>query len=282
VLDDALTRQAVTRDDAGPAAGHSAEPTDSTVLRGGFRSLMDTLGKRTAQMHHALAKVSGDSAFDPEPFTDKDVAELRSKLGQEAKLTIELLSSRFDTLAGPVRDSAQRLLGMAQALHGHASAIVPDTIDAARTRYHGDYHLGQVLISKHDFVIVDFEGEPSRPLEERRAKHSPLRDVAGMLRSFGYAAAVAAQRGTRAPEDDGRVGEALAQWRHETTQAFLAGYRSAIDGAPSYPRNEEAANRLIAAFTLEKALYELRYELANRPDWVAIPLDAILDLVAGT
>jgi maltose alpha-D-glucosyltransferase/alpha-amylase len=282
VLDDALTRQAVTRDDAGPAAGHSAEPTDSTVLRGGFRSLMDTLGKRTAQMHHALAKVSGDPAFDPEPFTDKDVAELRSKLGQEAKLTIELLSSRFDTLAGPVRDSAQRLLGMAQALHGHASAIVPDAIDAARTRYHGDYHLGQVLISKHDFVIVDFEGEPSRPLEERRAKHSPLRDVAGMLRSFGYAAAVAAQRGTRAPEDDGRVGEALAQWRHETTQAFLAGYRSAIDGAPSYPRNEEAATRLIAAFTLEKALYELRYELANRPDWVAIPLDAILDLVAGT
>jgi maltose alpha-D-glucosyltransferase / alpha-amylase len=279
LLDDALARQTTPSDAAAPA--QPDKPIDSTVLRGGFHALMETLGTRTAQLHLALAKPSGDPAFDPVPFTDEDVGALRKKLTHEAQLTIELLASRVDTLPDGVRQNAQRLLDMGQALHGHASAIVPDTIDAAKTRYHGDYHLGQVLISKHDFVIVDFEGEPTRPLEERRAKHSPLRDVAGMLRSFGYAAAVAAQQGVRSPEDRARGAEALSQWRRDTTEAFLAGYRKAIDGAPSYPRNEETATRLVAAFTLEKALYELRYELANRPDWVAIPLDAVLDLVAG-
>jgi maltose alpha-D-glucosyltransferase/alpha-amylase len=278
LLDDALARQATPTE---AAAAAPDKPTDSTVLRGGFHALMETLGMRTAQLHLALAKPSGDPAFDPEPFSGEDVAALRAKLAHEAQLTAELLASRVDTLPEGVRQNAQRLLDMAQALHGHASAIVPDAIDAAKTRYHGDFHLGQVLISKHDFVIVDFEGEPTRPLEERRAKHSPLRDVAGMLRSFGYAAAIAAQQGARSPEERARGAEALAQWRRDTTAAFLAGYRKAIDGAASYPRNEEAATRLIAAFTLEKALYELRYELANRPDWVAIPLDAVLDLVAA-
>jgi len=276
LLDEALARQTPTPADAAPP-----QPADSTLLRGGFRSLMETLGKRTAQLHVALAKTSGDPAFDPEPFADEDIAALRRKLAHEAQVTIELLTSRVDTLHGPIREAAQRLLGMAQVLHGHASAIVPDHVEAAKTRYHGDFHLGQVLISQHDFVIVDFEGEPSRPLEERRAKHSPLRDVAGMIRSFGYAAEVAAQQGTRLPEDQARVAEALAQWRRDSTEAFLGGYRKAIDGAASFPRNDETFNRLVAAFTLEKALYELRYELANRPDWIAIPLNAVLDLVGG-
>ena len=280
LLDDTLARQA-TPTDATAVVATAADVADSTVLRGGFRSLMETLGTRTAQLHLALAKPSGDPAFDPEPFNDEDVAALRKKLQQEAQLTVELLASRVDTLSDAVRESAQRLLEMAQALHGHASAIVPDTIEAAKTRYHGDFHLGQVLISKHDFVIVDFEGEPSRPLEERRAKHSPLRDVAGMLRSFGYAAAVAAQERARSPEDHARIAESLGQWRRETTEAFLVGYRNAIDGAASHPRNEETFTRLVAAFTLEKSLYELRYELANRPDWIAIPLNAILELVAA-
>jgi len=262
-------------------AAQTLEPVDSTLLRGGFRSLMHTLGMRTAQLHVALAKPSGDPAFEPAPFTDEDVAALRRKLQHEATITIELLQARVETLPDAVRENAQRLLDMSQALHGHASAIVPDAIDAAKTRYHGDYHLGQVLISKHDFVIVDFEGEPSRPLDERRAKHSPLRDVAGMLRSFGYATAVAAQR-LRTPEDHERATLPLAQWRRETADAFLEGYRSAIDGAASYPRSEETFTRLVAAFTLEKALYELRYEVANRPDWIAIPLNAILELVTGT
>jgi maltose alpha-D-glucosyltransferase/alpha-amylase len=280
LVDEALARPTEVTD-ALAAPDQVSAPLDSNLLRGGFRSLMETLGMRTAQLHSALAKQSGDPAFDPEPFSEEDVAALRKKLQHEAQTTIEVVASRLDTLPGGVRENAQRLLDMAQALQGHASAIVPDTIDAAKTRYHGDFHLGQVLISKHDFVIVDFEGEPSRPLEERRAKHSPLRDVAGMLRSFGYAAAVAARQGLRTPEEREHAAAALAQWRRDTSDAFIAGYKGAIDGAVSYPRSEETFTRLVAAFTLEKALYELRYELANRPDWVDIPLGAILELVTG-
>jgi maltose alpha-D-glucosyltransferase/alpha-amylase len=280
LVDEALARPTEVTD-ALATPDQVPAPLDSNLLRGGFRSLMETLGMRTAQLHAALAKQSGDPAFDPEPFTEEDVAALRKKLQHEAQMTIELVASRLDTLSDAVRENAQRLLDMAQALQGHASAIVPDTIDGAKTRYHGDFHLGQVLISKHDFVIVDFEGEPSRALEERRAKHSPLRDVAGMLRSFGYAAAVAARQGLRTSEERERAAAALAQWRRDTSDAFIAGYKGAIDGAVSYPRSEETFTRLVAAFTLEKALYELRYELANRPDWVDIPLGAILDLVTG-
>jgi len=181
-----------------------------------------------------------------------------------------------------MRASGQRLLDRADALVAHARALVPDRIDAMKTRYHGDYHLGQVLINQHDFVIVDFEGEPSRSLDERRAKHSPLRDVAGMLRSFGYAAAVALEQGVAAtPADRARLAAPLAQWRAQTEAAFLDGYRGAIGGTASWPADADIARRLIDAFTLEKALYELRYELANRPDWVGIPLLAILAQLDG-
>jgi maltose alpha-D-glucosyltransferase/alpha-amylase len=144
-----------------------------------------------------------------------------------------------------------------------------------KIRHHGDYHLGQVLVKRNDFIIVDFEGEPSRPLEERRAKHSPLRDVAGMLRSFSYAAAVALQQSRRQGPDP-RVSAALARWQTETSSAFLDAYREQIRGTVSWPSDPRVAAQLIELFSLEKALYELRYELANRPDWVGIPLAAVL------
>jgi maltose alpha-D-glucosyltransferase/alpha-amylase len=180
-----------------------------------------------------------------------------------------------------VRAAAQRLLDAREALAARIDALVPTRIDAAKTRYHGDYHLGQVLINQHDFIIVDFEGEPSRPLEERRAKHSPLRDVAGMLRSFGYAAAVAARQAAPAAADRGRLEAPLTRWQSETTRAFLDAYEAHAAGIASHPADRASAAQLVALFTLEKALYELRYELANRPDWVAIPLGAILQTLEG-
>jgi maltose alpha-D-glucosyltransferase/alpha-amylase len=260
-------------------AQHPAEPADATVLHGGFRSLMQTLGRRTAELHRALAVPSGDPAFAPVPFAPGDVAALRASLVRDVDVTLEILASREAALPDPVRAEAARLLAMRDTVRGHASAIVPDAIDAVMTRCHGDYDLRRVLISKHDFVIVDFEGDPSLPLARRRAKHSPLRDVASMLRSFGYAAAAAQNGAVRMPEHHERAADRLAEWQRETSEAFVAGYREAIGDAPSFPRSEETARRLLAAFTLEKALLELRGELANRQDWVAIPLRAVLELV---
>ncbi|HXV08531.1 MAG TPA: alpha-amylase, partial [Burkholderiales bacterium] len=154
----------------------------------------------------------------------------------------------------------------------------PRQIDAIKCRYHGDYHLGQVLINRNDFVIADFEGEPGRSLPERRAKHSPLRDVAGMLRSFGYARATALSRATgERPEDLQQLEPPARQWESEARRAFLRAYQEATAGGVLY-RSVEQALSLIALFEIEKASYELRYELANRPDWVAIPLRGILEL----
>jgi 4-alpha-glucanotransferase len=145
-------------------------------------------------------------------------------------------------------------------------ALAPKDLEVSRTRLHGDYHLGQVLVSHGDVFIIDFEGEPMRPLVERRAKHSPLRDVAGMLRSFAYAAATAKP-------------ERADDWTRTVTATFLDAYRGAIAGAPGYPKDPAHADSLLRLFLFEKALYEVGYELANRPDWVAIPLKGVIGLL---
>jgi maltokinase len=136
-------------------------------------------------------------------------------------------------------------------------------------RTHGDYHLGQTMLAERGWVILDFEGEPARPLPERRLKRSPLRDVAGMLRSFSYAAAgVRILRGANAPEG----------WEERARETFMAGYLDRADGS-LLPPGQQALERLLAVFELEKAVYELRYELNNRPDWVGIPVAGILRLL---
>jgi len=156
--------------------------------------------------------------------------------------------------------------------------LVNDMRDGAlKTRYHGDYHLGQVLLSKNDFVIIDFEGEPTRPVAERRAKQSPLRDVAGMLRSFNYARWTAWRHAVQSNEDTGRVEPLVADWERQVRREFLEAYDVASGGSGLYA-SFEAARGLLDLFEMEKALYEVRYELANRPGWVGIPLQGILSL----
>jgi len=148
-----------------------------------------------------------------------------------------------------------------------------------RVRCHGDFHLGQVLFTGRDFVIIDFEGEPSRPIAERRLKRSPLRDVAGMLRSFSYAAATKLNSDEFRPEDAAFLRAWAAFWNLWVSVSYLKGYFSAVRGALFMPKSRAEVSLMLDIYLLEKAAYELGYELNNRPDWVSVPLEGILEII---
>ena len=247
-----------------------------------FLSLIELLGRRTGELHQAFAVSTGNAVFEREPITPADLANWSSALQAEAVATFDELEKRRDTLPDDVRAASDRLSSLRPALLDRISPQALAGIAAAKTRYHGDYHLGQVLRVDNDFVIIDFEGEPARPMEERRQKHSALRDVAGMLRSFSYAAAVATNRVTAERSTDRRrVGPLVEAWEEQVSAAFLDGYRKAIQGCPVWPEAPGAAERLIEFFVIDKALYELRYEMGNRPDWLPIPLFSLLRTLDG-
>ena len=152
-------------------------------------------------------------------------------------------------------------------------------IDTIRTRVHGDYHLGQVLWTGDDFLIIDFEGEPGRPLTQRRFKRNPLRDVAGMLRSLEYASVAALRDGRHRPDDMPLLQEWASAWAQWTSASFLGGYLERVGGTRIAPTNESDLDLLLRFFLLEKVIYEINYELNNRPDWVEIPLRGLLALL---
>src|SRR5207244_2586604 len=246
-----------------------------------FLTLARQLGLRTAQMHRALAEHAGDDPdFAPEPITREDLAEWRRDLQQAVADMMEGLErSRCGRPEG-VRDLADTLLAAQSRLFAAIRALAPDEIAAIKTRHHGDFHLGQVLAVQNDFTIIDFEGEPGRSLAMRRRKNSPLRDVAGMIRSFDYAASAAVRQiAETRPAALPRMTMLADAWRQRAVDGFRAAYRKTMRGCPSYPTNKLQAKALIDFFTLEKAVYEVGYELANRPDWVAIPLNGILRLL---
>ena len=248
----------------------------------GFVAVMRRLGQRTGELHAALGRATGNAAFDPEPIGAADLSAWSIRLSEEALVTLTQLATRRADLAEAARAQADRVLAAQPRILDRFVRLGASGVVAAKTRYHGDLHLGQVLVSKNDFVIIDFEGEPSRSLEERREKHSPLKDVAGMLRSFSYAASTALAHVTvERREDRPRVEPYAAQWQQETAAAFLAGYQAAAAGTPSYPSDRSHFAELLECFMLEKALYELRYEMDNRPDWVGIPLAGLLEIMTA-
>ncbi|MGH8609908.1 MAG: maltose alpha-D-glucosyltransferase [Gammaproteobacteria bacterium] len=247
----------------------------SAELHSAYLFQIHTLGTRTAELHRAFGTASGDPAFEPEPTTEADLRAWIAQVRKEAELTLNRLKRRRRKLPPVLQQIAERLLAAREALGERINRDLSG-LCAAKTRYHGDYHLAQVLVAENDFILIDFEGEPARALMERRRKHSPLRDVAGMLRSFNYAAssALAGVTAERSQELE-RLAPLAKEWEHVSANAFLTGYREAIGDCPSYPERCEHAQGLIELFTIEKAFYELRYELDNRPEWIAVPLQGL-------
>jgi trehalose synthase-fused probable maltokinase len=227
-----------------------------------FLARVRELGEVTGEMHTALGSDSTDPDFAPEEPSTESLHLLTATVDEEIERVFLDLPDipAIEPIAGRGEDVREQLRALSGI--GVAGRVI---------RSHGDYHLGQTLRTERGWVILDFEGEPARSLRERRRKRSPLRDVAGMLRSFAYAASAAAiLRDTPAPEG----------WEERARIEFLAGYLDSVDPA-LLPPGQEAINRLIALFELEKAVYELAYELNNRPDWVRIPVAGLVRLLDG-
>jgi maltose alpha-D-glucosyltransferase/alpha-amylase len=263
-----------------PEGIHPGEaPATAADTHGAYLALVATLATRTAELHRAFTVASGDPAFDPEPATAPDFAAWKSRVRDDARGTFELLERRLPELTGPVAEAAQGLVARAAEIMEMVESATLPRGAMLKTRHHGDFHLGQVLLHENDFVIIDFEGEPERPLAERRDKHSPLRDVAGMLRSFDYAQWTALRTAAKSPEEYAKLLPLAAAWQAEARRAFLAAYAAGAKDGGLYASFEDAAG-LLRLFELQKALYELRYEINNRPDWIHVPLAGIRTLAA--
>ncbi|MEW6386212.1 MAG: maltose alpha-D-glucosyltransferase [Thermodesulfobacteriota bacterium] len=237
------------------------------------------LGERTAELHMALASNTTDPLFAPEPFSTLYQRSIYQSMRNLTARTFQLMRSRLKHLPEKGRDLAKKLLELEGEVFNRFRSLLGAKIAARRIRVHGDFHLGQVLYTGKDFIIIDFEGEPARSLTERRLKRSALRDVAGMLRSFHYAAYHAIFSGTVRPEDVPAVEKWANFWQMWVSAVYFKAYLELAGPADFLPREEREVQILLNALCLEKAIYELGYELNNRPDWVSIPLLGILQLL---
>jgi maltose alpha-D-glucosyltransferase / alpha-amylase len=259
-----------------------SEAPESNFAREHVGTYLDAaalLGRRTAELHLALASPTQNPAFMPEPLTSQDIERLREDLILHATSAFDALKENVARLPDGVLERAGLALSRRSLVLDRFRQLSGKQIDALRTRIHGDYHLGQVLRSKGDFVILDFEGEPARSLTERRTKQSPLKDVAGMLRSFSYAAFSALMKySSRRPEDFHRLEPWARVWEQAVSSAFLRTYCEVAKGGAVIPSEPLLFQQMLEAYVIDKALYELAYELNNRPNWVLIPLIGILGL----
>ncbi len=247
---------------------------------GGYLDAAALLGRRTAELHLALASDLNDPAFAPEPLGPDDLRAMSADMAATGRRALDALESQAASLTGDVADWARDVLDRRDRIAGRFAELTSLDTAASKIRIHGDYHLGQVLWSEGDFVIFDFEGEPARPLAARRAKQSPLKDVAGMLRSFSYAAYAGLFIATaNLPADFARLEPWARLWERWCASAFLRAYLEAAGDGSFLPAGTPELERLLEAFVLDKALYEAQYELNNRPDWLRIPLWGMLPLV---
>ncbi len=278
-----------------PQPGTSIDPRGTAMLQardaaGFYLEAACTLGRRTAEMHLALAQPTDHAAFAPEPISPDDFRALERQLQAHGAHAFDVLRGSFAQLdRGRLGEGSENVVELAglvlsrrRPILNTFSVLSSGNLTALRTRVHGDYHLGQTLRSKGDFVLLDFEGEPARSLDERRAKQSPMKDVAGMLRSFSYAAYAALSRSTqRRPQDFETLEPWARLWEAAVSSEFLGSYRKLTAGSGLHPADDVGFHQLLNVYLLDKALYELVYELNNRPTWVRIPLSGISQLSRG-
>jgi maltose alpha-D-glucosyltransferase/alpha-amylase len=252
---------------------------------GAFLETAGLLGQRTAELHLAMAAATDDPAFAPESYSvlyqRSEYQSMRNLAGQ----VFRLLRARLTLLPETERAKASALLSTEDVVTARFQEYLRRRFTVTRIRTHGDLHLGQVLHTGKDFAIIDFEGEPARPLSERRRKRSALRDVSGMLRSFHYAAMGSMLEhlrvGTLSPSMLDTLGPWARLWQVWASWAYLKGYLKTGGEASFIPRDREELKILLDAFLLDKAIYELIYELNNRPDWLTIPLQGVSQVING-
>ncbi|KPF96449.1 alpha-amylase [Rhodopseudomonas sp. AAP120] len=240
---------------------------------------MEQTGRRVAEMHIALANHPEVADFAPEPISGEDVRRWTETLSANATRVLDELGRKRESLKDGDRALVDEFLALRDGLARRLPGLLGEN-GGLKIRHHGDFHLGQMLIVKEDVFIIDFEGEPRRSQAERRAKAPAARDVAGLVRSIDYSTTAALERALKThPEEAGKIAAALDAWRERATDAFLTAYRETMAGSPVWPADQAAADRLLDFFLIEKALYEIEYELAHRPDWLRVPLAGILRIL---
>jgi maltokinase len=244
------------------------------TVRRDYLQWVRRLGCRVAAMHRALASRDQLADFKPEPIDEGDIAFWVRDIKERANSIFEKLeasaSNSFD------RALAERLVRFEPELSAYATSLIRPSIGRCKIRHHGDLHLGQVLVAGDDAVIIDFEGEPSRPVAERRRKAPAARDVAGVLRSFDYAAMSFNKQERDSSELAPATSRSLLAWRQQSAEGFLGAYQEAMGTSVLWPDRADEAKAMLNFFLLEKALYEVEYELMYRPTWVSIPLRGVL------
>jgi maltose alpha-D-glucosyltransferase/alpha-amylase len=271
---------------AAPVALPSAPASDCTDpvpeelarLASPYFTLVRLLAERTVELHRALGGPTSVPGFGQEPLTMLHQHSMYQSAHTELARGFLALRQRLRSLSDDARELSQTLLGRQAVIDEKLRQVTRIKASVTRIRCHGDYHLGQVLFTGDDFVIIDFEGEPGRALSERRAKRSPLRDVAGMLRSFAYAAETALRSERVRPADRERLAPWAEAFRAWACVSFVRSYLAGIAGEAYCPKSAEAARVLFDFFELEKVLYEVAYELNNRPSWVTVPLAGLARL----
>jgi maltose alpha-D-glucosyltransferase/alpha-amylase len=258
----------------------SETPALAHELFGPYLESARLLGQRTAELHVSLASTPDDPTFAPEPFSTLYQRSLYQSMRNLAEQVYRLIRGPASSIPQTVQ-----IADLEEAILARYRRLLDTRIEAKRIRIHGDYHLGQVLYTGKDFVIIDFEGEPARPLGERRIKKCPLVDVAGMLRSLHYAAytAMGEQMRDRLLSDNPSVVEPwVVFWYAWVSAAFLQSYLAWAPEGGFLPSSERQLHVLLDVLMLDKAMYELRYEMNNRPDWVTIPIQGILQLLESS